>query len=107
MSTQKTIGLSAHQAEGLTNVDPFLLAEGFSLIAAEKQAQFRPAFRQHWKALFWSMSLSIALIMDGESSRSRVYPDIPQATMGPYRTPTLACRHFSRTLGTMSSSTAR
>ena len=66
MSEQKTIGLAAFQAEGLTEVDPYLLAEGFALIGQEKQAHFRQAFRQHWRAMFWSMSLSIALIMDGE-----------------------------------------
>ncbi|ORX36725.1 trehalose transport-related protein [Kockovaella imperatae] len=75
---QKTVGLAAFQAEGLTEVDPYLLAEGFQLIGAEKQAHFRQAFRQHWRAVLWSMGLSVALIMDGyDGAVSNAYFGLP------------------------------
>lgn len=46
--------------------DMSLLAEGLEMINQERSVPFRQAFRQHWKALLWSIGLSFALVMDGE-----------------------------------------
>jgi hypothetical protein len=62
---QKHVGLAAFQTSQLTDIDPVLLAEGFELIRAEKADTFGHAFKNHWRAVLWSMVLSVALIMDG------------------------------------------
>ena len=63
--SEKHIGLATFQIEAVSHVDPFLLAQGFQLIATEKTQSFRASFRDHWRAMFWSMILSVALIMGG------------------------------------------
>ncbi len=45
--------------------DPLLLAEGIEIIRTEKNLTFRQAIRFHWRAILWSMFLSLALVMDG------------------------------------------
>ena len=60
------VGLTDAQTAAITsNVDPILLAEGIQLIRAEKEVSFRQAVKYHWRAILWSMCLSVALIMDG------------------------------------------
>ena len=61
----KHIGLSDAQTAAVGEVDATLLTEGFMLITAEKEAQFRGSIRYHWRAVLWSMALSVALVMDG------------------------------------------
>lgn len=63
----KDVGLTPEQI-ALTNADPDLLARGLQLIQREKKVSFREAFRAHWRAVFWSVILSLALVMDGESA---------------------------------------
>jgi SP family general alpha glucoside:H+ symporter-like MFS transporter len=60
------IGLTdAQTAEVTSSVDPTLLAVGFELIREEKDSTFRQALKDHWRAMLWSMFLSVALVMDG------------------------------------------
>lgn len=61
----KDVGLTAEQI-ALTHADPDLLARGLQLIRNEKNVSFREAFRAHWRAVLWSITLSLALVMDGE-----------------------------------------
>lgn len=64
---QKHVGLTDTQmaAASASTVDPLLLAEGLELVLAEKEMTFKQAFRYHWRAIVWSMVLSMALVMDG------------------------------------------
>lgn len=64
---KKQVGLTNEQLAEISEhstVDPLLLAEGLELIAQEKSAHFRYAFRHHWRAVLWSALLSMALVMD-------------------------------------------
>lgn len=63
----REITLTAKQATAAaqSSIDPILLAEGYDLILKEKEFTFMQALRHHWRALLWSMFLSMALVMDG------------------------------------------
>ena len=49
----------------ISSADPVLVEQGLELIRQEKEMSFRQAIRHHWRALLWSMTLSMALVMDG------------------------------------------
>ncbi|KAL7425256.1 hypothetical protein Q5752_000944 [Cryptotrichosporon argae] len=61
------IGLTAKQtaAAAASNVDPELLAQGIELLHEEKSMGAARALKHHWRALAWSLFLSLALFMDG------------------------------------------
>lgn len=59
------VGLSAKQIELSSDIDPILLADGMELIRQEKAMTFRQAWKHHWRAILWSIGLSMALVMDG------------------------------------------
>lgn len=68
LGTMKDIGLTAEQiaaTDGLAHADPDLLARGLRLIQTEKASGFRESLRHHWRAVAWSVVLSLALVMDG------------------------------------------
>lgn len=65
MSEKIVIGLTSTQAAIETTVDPLLLQEGLALIEQEKCTPFSVAIKQHWRAVLWSCTLSLALVMDG------------------------------------------
>lgn len=58
------IGLTAAQIEA-SSTDPVLLGEGLALIQEEKAMRFWTAMKYHWRAAAWSITLSMALVMDG------------------------------------------
>lgn len=64
-TTTKEIAPTALQTNVPSTVDPALLAQGLDLIRLEKEMTFRQAMRLHWRAVVWSMVLSMALVMDG------------------------------------------
>jgi hypothetical protein len=64
-SSAKEITLTHAQTSMISSADPVLVEQGLELIRQEKEMSFRQAIRHHWKALLWSMTLSIALVMDG------------------------------------------
>lgn len=61
-----SIGLTAGLIESGSDVDPVLLGEGMELIRQEKNETVRESFTYHWRAIAWSVTLSLALVMDGE-----------------------------------------
>lgn len=63
--TKEAIGLTGAQIQ-LSDADPVLLAEGMQLIREEKAMSFREAMRHHWRGCLWSITLSLALVMDGK-----------------------------------------
>ncbi len=65
MSIKQEVGLTAAQAAIVSTVDPVLLEAGFELLRQEKQVKFRQAWKQHWRAVLISCTLSLALVMDG------------------------------------------
>ncbi|RSH93089.1 hypothetical protein EHS25_007442 [Saitozyma podzolica] len=66
MANDNFVGLTDAQiAAAASEVDPVLLAQGIELIHAEKEVPLRKALRYHWRAMAWSMFLSLALVMDG------------------------------------------
>jgi len=64
-STTKEITLTHAQTSVISSADPVLVEQGLELIRQEKEMSFRQAIRHHWRALLWSMTLSMALVMDG------------------------------------------
>lgn len=63
---RQDVGLTAQQVELSSDVDPVLLADGLEMIRQEKAITFREAFRHHWRAVLWSIALSMGCVMDGE-----------------------------------------
>jgi len=61
-----SIGLTAGLVEAGSDVDPVLLAEGLEIIRHEKNETVGEAFKYHWRAILWSVTLSLALVMDGK-----------------------------------------
>jgi hypothetical protein len=64
-SSAKEITLTHAQTSMISSADPVLVEQGLELIRQEKEMSFRQAIRHHWRALLWSMTLSMALVMDG------------------------------------------
>jgi SP family general alpha glucoside:H+ symporter-like MFS transporter len=64
-SSTKEITLTHAQTSMISSADPVLVEQGLELIRQEKEMSFRQAIRHHWRALLWSMTLSMALVMDG------------------------------------------
>lgn len=62
---QHDVGLTSKLIEVSTDIDPVLLAEGVEVIRQEKNETIREAFKYHWRAILWSVTLSLALVMDG------------------------------------------
>ncbi|BEI81861.1 hypothetical protein CcaverHIS002_0210210 [Cutaneotrichosporon cavernicola] len=60
-----TIGLTPNLIQAGIDIDPVLLAEGLETIRQEKNETLGETFRLHWRAILWSMTLSLALVMDG------------------------------------------
>jgi hypothetical protein len=64
MANDNFVGLTDAQiAAAASEVDPVLLAQGIELIHAEKEVPLRKALRYHWRAMAWSMFLSLALVV--------------------------------------------
>ncbi|EKD03514.1 trehalose transport-related protein [Trichosporon asahii var. asahii CBS 8904] len=61
----RDVGLTAEQIAIAEGADPDKLARGLRLMEREREVPMRTAFRSHWRAVTWSVILSIALIMDG------------------------------------------
>lgn len=61
----RDVGLTAEQIATTEGADPDKLARGLRLMEREREVPMRTAFRSHWRAVTWSVILSIALIMDG------------------------------------------
>ena len=57
---------ATRQQQADSSVDPELLAQGLSMIQEEKEVRISTAIRNHWRAMAWSITLSFALVMDGE-----------------------------------------
>jgi hypothetical protein len=64
-TSTKEITLTHAQTSMISSADPILVEQGLELIRQEKEMSFRQAIRHHWRALLWSMTLSMALVMDG------------------------------------------
>jgi len=60
---------AAHDAD---HVDPNIIALGQEFVRAEKALPQSKALRTHWKGVFFSIALSFALVMEGESASAAV-----------------------------------
>lgn len=63
----KDVSLTAEQIAITEAADPDTLARGLLLIQSEREVPLSTAFRNHWRAVTWSIVLSLALVMDGRS----------------------------------------